>query len=150
PAWMARLKRGEMRFTKTKHLVFALQAVDSRDTAAILVSLLKSGDIKDEQKADVLVLLAGVGGPNELSLVFDQALANEPVRPALITALEQAARERKVKPAGDLMKIEPLLTSKDEATRIAAVRLIGAWKLEQLLSKVADFIHYDAPRPLKQ
>ncbi len=150
PVWMPALKRGEMPFRDVKHLIFALQAVDSRDTMPTLVNLLKSGKVKKEQEVDVLALLAAAGGPNELALVFEEALSDEPTRSRLLAALEQAARQRNVKPAGDLQRLETLLQSKDDATRAAACRLFGLWRVERLLSKVADFVHYDAPLPVKQ
>jgi putative heme-binding domain-containing protein len=150
PYWGPQVREGRNPFSNVKHLIFALQAVDSGGSVPALVKLIQSGKVQPGEEADLFALLAKLGGPNELTLVFDKAQADETARPALLPALEQAARERKVKPAGDLMRIEPLLMSKDEETRIAAVKLIGAWKLERLLSKVADFIHYDAPRPLKQ
>src|SRR5262249_23856053 len=137
-------------FSNVKQLIFALQAVDSGGSVPALVKLIQSGKVQPGEEVDLFALLAKLGSSNELALVFDKLLADETARPRLLTALEEAARERRVKPAGDLMRIEPLLASKDDATRIAAVNLIGAWKLDRLLSKVADFVHYDAPRPLKQ
>jgi putative heme-binding domain-containing protein len=158
PVWMPALKRGEMPFDNVKHLIFALQAVDSRDTVPTLVNLLKSGKVKKEQEVDVLALLAAAGGPNELALVFERALADEPTRAKLLDALEESARQRKVQPTGDLTRLGALLDPKredltkpgtklgiqDDATRLAAAKLAGAWKLERLTSKLHDVMIWDS------
>src|SRR5262249_58136847 len=148
PVWMPALKRGEIPFRDIKHLIFALQSVDAGGAAPTIVSLLKSGSVKMADETELLVLLAEAGGADELAIVFDRALAAAGTRPRLLAALDDAARRRKVKPAGDLTRLAPLLApkhedltkpgtklgEKDDATRVAAARLVGAWKLEMLLS----------------
>jgi putative heme-binding domain-containing protein len=80
----------------------------------------------------VLALIAALGGPPELGLVFDRLLSpSESGRQAaLLGALEQAARQRGAKPTGDLERLRRLLGGPDGPARVAAARLAGAWKLE--------------------
>src|SRR5262249_7777952 len=149
----AALQKGEMPFGDVKHLIFALQAVNARDAVPTLVNLLKSEKVKKEQETDLHALLAGVGGAPELTMVFDKALAKEgsnPDRRKLLEALEHAARQRQVKPAGDLMRVESLLKSKDNTTRIVAAKLIGAWKLERLTTQLHDLVNEPPPLNVKQ
>src|SRR5207244_3386644 len=101
-----------------KHLIFALKAADANAAVPTLVSLLKSGKVKQAQQVDLLELLASAGGPNELSLVFERALTDESARPKLLAALEEASRKRNVKAAGDLTRLRPLLAAKhDDLTK---------------------------------
>src|SRR5262249_4494336 len=49
-----------------------------------------------------------------------------------------------------LMRIEALLAAKDDAVRASAARLVGAWKLERVLSKLHDRINQDSALPVRQ
>jgi putative heme-binding domain-containing protein len=151
PQWMPLLRRGEIPFHgNVRHLIFALQAADARGAVQTIRSLIQSRKLRGEQEADLLVLLAAAGGPADLALVLDKALASDLMRPQLFAALDQAARERKTKPAGDLHRIAPLLDSKDNATLIAAVELVGEWKLADLLAKLPGLVNSDRPLAVKR
>lgn len=52
------------------------------------------------------------------------------LRVTLLQALTQAAKERGVKPDGELVRVAPLLKSDNDSLRTTTARLIGAWKLE--------------------
>jgi len=133
PAWMAALQNGVVPFADVKHLIFALQAIDNRGAAPTLVNLLKSGKVKKEQEIDLLVLLAGVGGPEELGVVFTRAVeaktksASDCVK--LLSALEAAGHQRQTKPNTNLISIRYLLEKGDEDIQASAARLAGLWKL---------------------
>jgi putative heme-binding domain-containing protein len=148
--WMPALKRGEMPFRDVKQLIFALKSVDAGGAAPTIVSLLKSGKVKKEQEADLLALLAEAGGPNELAVVLDRAIADEAARPRLLAALDGAARKRKVKPAGDLSRLRAVFNSKDVAALIPAARLTGAWRETRLLEALVDLMESGVPVAVKQ
>ncbi|HEV3145764.1 MAG TPA: PVC-type heme-binding CxxCH protein [Gemmataceae bacterium] len=153
PAWMTALQKGEMPFGDVKHLIFALQAVNARDAAPTLVKLLNSGKVKKEQETELLALLAGEGGPPDLALVLDRALSDETqgkARATMLTALENAARRRQVKPTGDLNRIAAFLKSKDLDTRLVASKLVGAWKLAGLLNWLREVADYDDEKSVRQ
>jgi putative heme-binding domain-containing protein len=82
----------------------------------------------------VLALIASLGGPQELSLVLDRvtdgAARPIPDRLRLLEALEQATRQRNVRPAGDLARIVPLLKEENESLCAVVARLAGLWNLE--------------------
>jgi putative heme-binding domain-containing protein len=142
PQWMPAVQKGEFDFGgNPAHLVFALQAAGSQNGVQPLVALLKSGKIARDREEQALLLIANVGGPGELALVFERATAqgNTPARQAvLLGALEQAARQRGVKPSGELKKVETLLNSNSDAVRAAAARSAGAWKLESARPKLIE------------
>jgi putative heme-binding domain-containing protein len=135
--WMTPLRDGQVPFGgNVRHLLFALQAVNSRDAVPTLVKLIQGKSLPADQELPVLKLLAGVGGAGEHGLIIDRALvdaSSSPVQAAeLLDALEPAARQRNVRPAGDLQRIRPLLSASSESLAMSAARLAGAWKAESL------------------
>jgi putative heme-binding domain-containing protein len=146
-AWLPALQRGRLDFSgNVRRLIFALQAADLHggSSAALrsLLALVKSGKIPKDREESVLILIASVGGPNELALIFNMVVAPDATpanrRLHLLDALGQTARQRHIRPAGDLARIGSLLSSENEALRAAAVRTAGLWQVESLRGKLAD------------
>jgi putative heme-binding domain-containing protein len=143
PYWMPAAQKGEFDFGgNPAHLVYALQAAGSSRGIQPLVALLKSGKIARDREEQALMLIANVGGPPDLVLVWERVLATEGNTPArqatLLGALEQAARQRNVKPAGDLSKVDNLLAADSDVVRAAAARSAGAWKVEAARPKLIE------------
>ncbi len=132
---------------KPARLVFALSAVGSPAVAKPLVEALRSGKLAGDAQGRALMLIAALGGPDELGLALDLALAEQTPpaqRASLLATLTNAHAQRKVTPKGDLKRVLALLNTKDQAVQAAASRAVGAWKVaggeEQLivLAKSAD------------
>src|SRR5207247_1655048 len=71
PSWMPAFQKGQLDFGgSVPHLVFALQAVRSAAAVPPLVELVRTGKVAGDREESVLALLAALGGPQELSLVF--------------------------------------------------------------------------------
>ncbi|MBY0525552.1 MAG: HEAT repeat domain-containing protein [Gemmataceae bacterium] len=143
PDWLPALQKGTLDFGgNPQHLVVALQAIGAKEGVAPLVALLKSGKIVPEREESALLLIAALGGPPELTLVFDKALAREGNPAArqvkLLVALEQAAGKGVV-PTGDRERLAPLLKSENETVRASALRLAGSWKLQKLQPELLAF-----------
>ncbi len=141
PHWLAALQKGTLDFGgNPQHLIFAIQAVGSREGVNPLVQMIRGGKIGREREEVVLTLIAALGAPPELSVVFDRVLAkddNSPTKQAnVLAALEQATRQRGVRPAGDLERLGSLLASESEPVRSVAARLVGLWKVETLRPQV--------------
>ena len=66
-AWLPALTAGTFDFGGVSRLSFALQAVGSNKVIQPLVNLLKGGKLTKANEDAALVLLAGVGDPNELA-----------------------------------------------------------------------------------
>ncbi|HEY1861196.1 MAG TPA: HEAT repeat domain-containing protein, partial [Gemmataceae bacterium] len=136
PAWLPALQKGDFDFHgNLRHLTFALQAANSREALKPVVDLYRSGKVAKDREDGVLTLIAGIGGPAELAMVFD--VAREDATPAprkalLLDSLGQAARVRRVKPSGDLGELAALLKADHEGVRAAAARLAGLWQVESL------------------
>jgi putative heme-binding domain-containing protein len=141
--WMPDLQKGKLNFGgNVSHMLFALQAVGSKSIVKPLVDLIRSGKVLPDREDSILASIAGVGGPQELDMLLDLVLAKDAVPPrrqaTLLTALEQAARQRNVKPTGDLTRIAPLLKSDNEAVGTVSARIVGLWQVEKLRADLLD------------
>jgi putative heme-binding domain-containing protein len=147
PLWVADLQQGKLPGGgNARHLMFALQTADSRAVLKPLVELVRSGKAGDGETG-VLAFLATLGGPPELSLLLDRVLVAS-ARPLpeclrLLEALEQATRQRNVRPAGDLARIVPLLKEDREEVRAVAARLAGLWGLEAARPQLLEYARAD-------
>ena len=143
PQWTPALQAGTFNHGgNARRLLFALQAVGSKDMLAPLVKLVKEGKAPPESEEGVLTLIATLGGPHELAVVLDRAAddkAPPAKRAALLTALEEATRQRGVRPEGDLARIVPLLKSGDDSLRTAAARAAGTWGLQDVGKQLAEY-----------
>src|SRR5262249_27458596 len=99
-----------------------------------------------DQEENVLALIAALGGPQELALIFKMVIAKDATpaarRTHLLEALARAARQRGVRPAGELAWVSTLLASDHEPLRCAAARIIGLWHIESQrnpLQKIAAY-----------
>jgi putative heme-binding domain-containing protein len=143
PEWLPAVQKGNFDFGgKVGHLLFALQAVHSPAVVRPLVELLRAGKVPPERAEGALGIVASLGGPQELGMVFDSILAGEGTpqrRIDLLNVLAQATRQRKVRPAGDLNRLVGLLATDNEPLRCAVARAAGLWRLEPLRGPLRDY-----------
>jgi putative heme-binding domain-containing protein len=135
--WLPALERGHVDFGgNVRALLFALKALDSAAAVRPLVELVRAGRISGEREKEVLGILATLGGPQELGLVFERALAADARaadrRLALLAALEQAGRQRNLRPSGDLNQLRRFLPEDNRLVNPVVLRLAGLWHLEAL------------------
>jgi putative heme-binding domain-containing protein len=143
PQWVPALQQGKFDYGgNVRRLLFALQAIGSRNAVQPLVDLVQSDKVPPEGEEGVLTLIVALGGPQELSLVLDRVLkpGGMPVgrQVLLLRALEQATRERNVRPAGDVGRVAALLKADQEPLRAAAARAAGAWGVEAVRPQLLD------------
>ncbi|VTR96009.1 membrane-bound dehydrogenase domain protein : Membrane-bound dehydrogenase domain protein OS=Pirellula staleyi (strain ATCC 27377 / DSM 6068 / ICPB 4128) GN=Psta_2212 PE=4 SV=1: Cytochrom_C [Gemmata massiliana] len=141
PYWLPEFKSGKLTFGgDAKKLAFALNAIGNKDTVKPVLALIDSGKVPKENVHGLYLLLAQIGGSEELGKVFAHADRDTGVsadqRNALFLALEDAVRTRKVaapKNADQLHAvIDEINTQPDSKTRPAsrsALRLAGLWKV---------------------
>ena len=60
----------------TKRLLFALKASGERSTLPSLVNLVQSGKVTPDAEEAIWTSIGTLGGPEELKLVFEHALAS--------------------------------------------------------------------------
>jgi putative heme-binding domain-containing protein len=142
PQWTKRLKTEPGFFGNPKKTVFALKSVNSADAVGQLVTLYQQDQIPEEYRKDVLTSVARNGRTEDLNTVFDMAVkgnvSNGKAVGAQLASLEQAARQRNVKPSQDLNRISGFIQNDDDQIAASAVRLIGLWKLNDLGGKLVE------------
>jgi len=144
--WVEAIKSGSWKIEgREKQLEFGLLAIEPALAGSVLGQLLESRPIPKDGSGPWLELIAKAGTEKELRHLFDLILASRLDQPAsarALSALAQAARNRKAKPSGDLGNVSGLLKSSDDKVREEAIRLVGSWKLNRLtgamLSQAAD------------
>lgn len=138
PIWLPAVREGRLDFGgNVEHLTFALKAVESPGVVQPLLALIRSNKIPAERSDGVLTLVASLGGAEELGAVFGMVSdAQSPLPPAtraaLLGSLVETSQRRKLKPNGDLGRLDGLLNSEEPRLQAAAARAIGAWKVEPL------------------
>jgi putative heme-binding domain-containing protein len=139
PVWMPKLKAGEdLLRGNVKGLAFALEAVGTKDSARPIVALLQAHAVPANREADLWVLLAQIGGPEEFDFILRpnnlDRVRNEPDRARLLAALEASARTRKVAPKTAEFRdsVTLFVDHSNEVIRDCAWHLCGLWKLEHM------------------
>lgn len=149
--WLPALLAGRIDFGgRPERALAALGALRSAEAVPLLLHMLKAGRVAPERREEMLILIASLGRPAELAEVFDPArlasilrapgseAAGQPaacdphVHVRVLDALARAARERHVRPSGDLTRLGLLIDSADDGLRMAALRLAGVWQIEAL------------------
>jgi putative heme-binding domain-containing protein len=143
PAWLPEFQAGRFDFGgNTHHLIYALKAAASPAVVKPLVERLRTGRIPAGEQADALTLIATLGEPPDLALVFDLAVdpKNDPSvdRLALLQALIKATRQRKVRPAGDLSRLGLFLAMNSDALRTVSAEVAGLWDVRAVRPKLIE------------
>ncbi len=140
--WLPAFQKGALTFQgNIKGLTYALQAIGSREAVRPLVELVQKGKIPADSEEGVLGLIAALGEPGDLRLVFDLVLKDATPatrKTALLDGLAQAMRQRRVRPNGELTTLRPLFTRGEEGARAAALRLAGLWQVEALREGIVE------------
>jgi putative heme-binding domain-containing protein len=110
-----------------------LLAEEPVSAAGPLMKLYQSGRLTPERQPAVVEMICSKGNEHDLRVVFEKAVAPdgmpETLRLKTLGWLGEAVRTRKVKPAGDLSGLAPLVRSENAALMAAAVRLAAALKV---------------------
>jgi putative heme-binding domain-containing protein len=152
PQWLPEFQKGKVDFGNAQHLLFALQAVNSPAAVGPLLDLVQAGKIEPEREEAACHLVATLGNAKDLARVFELTLDEKtPARRRinLLACLEQASRQRQVKPEGDLNRVGEILKSKGGAQALrrepdpictSACRLVGLWKIESHRKALQELI----------
>ena len=148
PHWQDALVRGDLRFGGQPARLAAFNRVDrSAGTVSLAANRLRRiGEVALDEATQrgLLQVVAEAGGPKDLGVLLSARAhttgtnydSDSHVRS--LGALLAAARERDLRPEGDLAALlKPLLAQDRPALRDAAVRLAGAWRIASLRDRVA-------------
>lgn len=153
--WLPRIKKGDYRFLDDdRQLLFVLSSVRDPAIVPAVLDVLTRGELEQADRDRAVRLLADLGGPAQLRLALDLALAKSTPpaqQAALLDALANTAGSRKVRPSGDLKAIAGLFASGSPAVRRAAVQCAGIWKQESLREPITALATNTAtPESLRQ
>ncbi|WP_237587017.1 PVC-type heme-binding CxxCH protein [Pontibacter russatus] len=136
PVLMKRLKKNPDFFGDPMKTAFALKSMHSPEAVTQLVGLYQKDQVPEAYQKDVLNSIARWGTTADLNTLFDMAVQGYAGQSknvaAQLGALAEAARQRETKPDKGLSRIAGFTGSKDEATVIHALRLIGYWDMEEM------------------
>ncbi len=134
--WLPQLRSGQLRFLQDDSaLLFVLSSAKDPAVVPAVLEILGRGALAEADRNRAVALLADLGGPAQLRIALDLALANStrpPQAANLLDALARTALTRRVRPAGDLASVGKLFTSTTVDVQQGAVRCAGLWKLEPL------------------
>ncbi|MBL4882969.1 MAG: hypothetical protein JKY95_00355, partial [Planctomycetaceae bacterium] len=113
-------------------------------SVAPMIRLIDAGRLPDSRLPTVLALICKRGDEVDLQYVFEKSLNEKgfspEVRLAALKLLSQTARDRKLKPAGDLSSLKQLLDigdkTKDVPLQKQVIKLIGQWKVTKLADEL--------------
>ena len=138
--WLAAVRSGAWNFQgREAQLAFGLKAVEPTLAGGVLAQLLTGRTLPRDGSGPWIELIGSAGGAHEQRQLFEALLANgfdEAAAPRVLAALADASRLRGLKPEGDLAKLATLVESASAPTRVAALPLVGAWKLSALAPTV--------------
>src|SRR6185295_7753581 len=134
-AWLPAFQAKTLLFDKPTHVDFALKAVKSPLALKALADQVKAGWQSMETRLNALNLLAATAGPEELTSLFGGTFPPD-MQPKILAAIARCARERGVRPKGDLTKVKTWFQSPQEATANEALLLAGVWKLEAVRADI--------------
>jgi putative heme-binding domain-containing protein len=129
--WRPAFDAGRLAFgNRTERVLFVMKADGSPDVLLPLRSQLRSGTLGEGERANALLLVAAIGGPEDLGLVLGE---RGPRAARLAEELASSYRLRQVIPRGDLGEaLRAWITGDDLELRKGALVLGGLWKVEPL------------------
>ncbi|MCE9531975.1 MAG: HEAT repeat domain-containing protein [Planctomycetes bacterium] len=138
-AWMASFKEGKLDFNgNARHLSFALESVGSAAATGPILKLIESKKLAPDREHALWMLLAKIGGHEELALVLQQVdfkFKTPEQRGLLLAAVEDAVRQRKILPPRNVKDLFKTLSPDD----VPLVRLMGLWKIERHRASLQQF-----------
>ncbi len=142
PLWTKRLKTEPDFFGSPLKTTYALKSVSNRDAVTQLVQLYEKNQIPEAYRKDVLASLSRYGTPADLRVLFDRGIQNNSSQSKqvadLLLALEDAARQRNVRPGGELDRITDFIENSDPIVAASAIRLMGYWQLPGMQDRLID------------
>ncbi|MCA9199260.1 MAG: HEAT repeat domain-containing protein, partial [Planctomycetales bacterium] len=146
--WLPALKNGEIDFGgNAHHLTFALQAIETPDVSAMLLSLLQQNNFPEVARANILRTVATTSvQPQELMAVLIECIDGplpSAARANLLETLTSATGQKKLVPAGahgNLQELESLVKPDEGQLAAAALKAIGQWNSPNALARLQNVV----------
>ncbi|MFG0334072.1 MAG: hypothetical protein ACF8TS_11975, partial [Maioricimonas sp. JB049] len=134
------------------------RADDPPSAVGSIMKLLKSGRVPATRLGPILELVCSRGNEHDLEFVYQQALEPDvwsaELRLKVLEQLADAAKTRKVIPAGDLSGLTKLIApggETDPQLQLAATRLAGLWSVTDAAPALKSLgLNTEAPAELQQ
>ncbi|MFN0067609.1 MAG: HEAT repeat domain-containing protein, partial [Limisphaerales bacterium] len=130
-AWVTAIEAGQWQPEgRAQQLAFGLRSIPADKAARVLGKLLPE-KLAAEGSGSWIEIIGAAGGAAELDRLYTQTLAkgfNPAATARALNALNDAARNRDLRPAGDLAKVTTFFAAQSGEVRLASLRLAGAWK----------------------
>ncbi len=140
--WLAAVNDGSWSPAgREAQLEFALKAIEPADASRVLGGLIAQGVVSFDGTGSWFELIGSAGGKAEIEALYGrvaQADLPEPAALRALGALADAARLRSVVPSTSVEPVLALLRAPSEKIRLAAIRLIGAWKAGAAVASLRD------------
>jgi len=172
PVWVQAVTSGAwLPEGREKQLAFGLGAIEPRSAAEALAFLLQGQPLARDGSGPWLELIGRAGDSPAVNQLYFQLLGSpepdgiasearapgaaasgfaEQAVPAVLEALAEAARLRGVRPSERRDELRRFLSAGSKQVQLAAVRLAGAWREEELGDAlVALAAAADSPEPLR-
>ena len=148
PIWMPAFTAGKLTtWASPTHLSRALADVKAPEALGVLVEQLKSGHLTDDQRKDLIDLIAVIDPQKGPATLFDLASGPDATDAAgaahMLDAVARASGSRPPADAAD--RLAPLIDSKETPLAAAAMRLAGAWRLQKTFPTLADIAQSSQP-----
>jgi putative heme-binding domain-containing protein len=142
PQWLPALKEGKLDFGgNPRHLSFALQSVGTSAGIQPILKVIESKKLSSDREFALWLMLARIGGKDELGKVLDYAgdpKWSDEARDRLVVAVEESVRQRKVGPPANTDSLYMLLPNSAVQARRSTARLIGLWKVENFRASLVN------------
>jgi putative heme-binding domain-containing protein len=135
PQWKPAFDAGKLTFgAKGDRFQYVLKADGSKDVLGQLLTLIKSGKMTDAGRDSALILLASIGGVDELTIVMGEAFkpGKSELGRRVLEEFANSARSRKVIPPGGGVILRSLLQQGDPALRPGVLLLAGVWGIRDM------------------
>jgi putative heme-binding domain-containing protein len=151
PYWLPEFQAGKLDFGgDAKKLAFALNAIGNKDTVKPVLALIEGGKLPKDNVHGMWLLLAQLGGPEELGKILTRATGADTIpesqRTELLRAVEEAVRLRKVAAPKNAAEVLARIAAAGEGGR-TAFRLTGLWKIDQLREGLVEHAAGDKKIP---
>ena len=127
---------------------FNVDAADPPSAVGAMLNLLKSGRVPEQRLGTIVKLVCSRGNEHDLAYVFSEALPDDhwpdDLRRDALQWLIDAARTRKVVPAGELSGLQRLLSSPNTDLQEAAITLAGLWRVGDLYDPLQEMTHHES------
>ena len=142
PTWLPAFRRGEIDFSgRRRGLASLIGQSEARNLSSDLRGLLSSNDLEPAAKGNLLKTLVVLGDEADLRM----ALRHRPMDPGILRAL--ADRPSPGFDASD--EVESMLLADNLEVKLAAVELIGLWRVDSLLELVGGIAKGNGDKKLR-